>query len=200
MSETNPYDSPIANMGVYDVQDYGDEVKFFSFSGRLGRVRFICYYLLAYLLVVMASMVVGMLVGLSRSVSTLWDGVFIVLFIPFFVILLSFVVRRLHDFDWSGWSVLLFLIPVVNFIFMLVLLFMPGTAGNNRFGSRNPPNKPWMVVVASIIPAVMIIGILAAIALPAYQDYTMRAKQAEYQRMEDNRAATSRESGSRYSE
>ncbi|MBB4858224.1 uncharacterized membrane protein YhaH (DUF805 family) [Novosphingobium chloroacetimidivorans] len=54
---------------------------------------------------------------------------------------LAVTVRRLHDRDMSGWWYLGFmvlsLIPLVGFIAsiaLLVIMFLPGTAGPNRFG------------------------------------------------------------------
>jgi Tfp pilus assembly major pilin PilA len=35
------------------------------------------------------------------------------------------------------------------------------------------------IVVACLLPAIMIVGIVAAIAIPAYQDYVQRAAQSE---------------------
>lgn len=42
--------------------------------------------------------------------------------------------QRFRDFGWTGWGVLLFLLPVVNIVAAIVLLVMPGTAGANRYG------------------------------------------------------------------
>jgi uncharacterized RDD family membrane protein YckC/Tfp pilus assembly protein PilE len=48
---------------------------------------------------------------------------------------------------------------------------------------RREPGKgipSWLVgVIAGIVPAIFVVGILAAIAIPAYADYVMRAKVAE---------------------
>jgi uncharacterized membrane protein YhaH (DUF805 family) len=47
---------------------------------------------------------------------------------------LSLAVRRLHDTDKSGWLLLLDLIPFIGAIIVLILLVMPGTPNQNRFG------------------------------------------------------------------
>ena len=47
---------------------------------------------------------------------------------------LSVAVRRLHDTDKSGWMLLLGLIPFIGGIIVLVLMVLPGTPGQNRFG------------------------------------------------------------------
>jgi uncharacterized membrane protein YhaH (DUF805 family) len=47
---------------------------------------------------------------------------------------LSVAVRRLHDTDKSGWMLLLGLIPFIGGIIVLVLMLLPGTPNQNRFG------------------------------------------------------------------
>jgi uncharacterized membrane protein YhaH (DUF805 family) len=47
---------------------------------------------------------------------------------------LSVAVRRMHDTDKSGWMLLLGLIPFIGGIVVLVLLLLPGTPSQNRFG------------------------------------------------------------------
>jgi uncharacterized membrane protein YhaH (DUF805 family) len=42
--------------------------------------------------------------------------------------------QRCRDFGWSGWAVLIMLVPVVGILFYLALFFIPGTHGPNRYG------------------------------------------------------------------
>lgn len=51
--------------------------------------------------------------------------------------LFRFRIRRLHDLNMSGWLSLLCIIPGVD----LVLIVLPGTLGNNRFGAAH--HKRW---------------------------------------------------------
>jgi len=51
-------------------------------------------------------------------------------------------IRRLHDTDRSGWSLLLGLIPLVGPIILLVFYASPGTPGPNRFG-YDPNQQYW---------------------------------------------------------
>lgn len=57
-----------------------------------------------------------------------------ILGIPLTIVGILAMVQRCHDFDRTGWWVLLWLIPGVGAIFWIILLFIPGTDGPNRFG------------------------------------------------------------------
>jgi uncharacterized membrane protein YhaH (DUF805 family) len=47
-------------------------------------------------------------------------------------------VKRAHDRDRSGWFLLLWLLPIIGWIWLFVVLgFLRGTDGPNRFG-RDP--------------------------------------------------------------
>src|SRR5438105_1179695 len=49
---------------------------------------------------------------------------------------LALSVRRLHDRDKSGWWFLLVFIPIVGAIILLIWFALPGTPGDNRFGTN----------------------------------------------------------------
>ena len=73
-------------------------------------------------------------------------GTVIVLFIVY--LLLSFIpritlsVRRLHDFNWSGWWYLLVLIPGASFIVFIIIGVIPGNEESNAYGhSKLPVNE-----------------------------------------------------------
>jgi uncharacterized membrane protein YhaH (DUF805 family) len=49
--------------------------------------------------------------------------------------LLAISAKRAHDFNWSGWWVLLHFVPVIGSLAMILILgSVPGTPGPNRFG------------------------------------------------------------------
>jgi uncharacterized membrane protein YhaH (DUF805 family) len=45
-------------------------------------------------------------------------------------------VRRLHDTGKSGWMLLVAFIPVIGFIWLLILLVTNGTPGENQYGAN----------------------------------------------------------------
>ena len=179
MSEAiNPYAAPRAE--VADV--FGDEVgvqpvKYFSAQGRIGRLRLLCYSMVGYILFAILAFVVSFIVGLAAGKGAIAGVVGIVLLIPYLVFYVLLMIQRSHDMDWSGWTWLLALIPLVG----LIWIFNPGTRGANRYGAPPPPNGTGVVVGALVFPVIVIIGILAAVALPAYQQYTVKAKAAQLQ-------------------
>ena len=63
-------------------------------------------------------------------------GLFIILSIP---AAFTIQIRRIHDLGWSGWSLLLNLIPGVGSFFVLILFFFPGTDGPNKYDAK----KKW---------------------------------------------------------
>ena len=96
----------------------------------------------------------------------------VVAYIAMIVISIMLTIQRSHDFNMSGWFSLLALVPLVNMIFW----FIPGSDGPNRFGAKTPPNSALVLVGVWIVPLVFIGGIIAAVSIPAYQDYAKRAQ------------------------
>src|SRR5208337_3611250 len=56
---------------------------------------------------------------------------------------LAICVRRWHDTGRSGWMTLTLLIPVVNLVVFLLLGFLPGTTGPNKYGP-DPRAADWL--------------------------------------------------------
>ena len=81
----------------------------------------------------------GMLAQLvCITLATLIHWIFLLPMLALFPIFLTISVRRLHDVGQSGWMLLIGIIPIVNFIGGLVLLywfaFCEGDAQENSFG------------------------------------------------------------------
>jgi uncharacterized membrane protein YhaH (DUF805 family) len=166
--QVNPYAPPQAELDdVGTGADTTFTLNLFSAEGRIGRVRLLGYSMGLSLLV--------MLVGGALALISPW------LFAPAYVFMIyvqvMLTIKRCHDFNMSGWLTLLIFVPIANLIF----LFVPGTDGPNRFGNKTAPNGSAAVVVILLVVAMFLIGILAAIALPAYKTYTDRARAAQAQ-------------------
>jgi uncharacterized membrane protein YhaH (DUF805 family) len=175
MSAANPYAPPQADVDdVHDRTAAVEPVKFFTWKGRINRLRYLAYFAVSYVLFIAIAAFgggVGAAMG-SGAAATAIGGIAFVIYGVYAAFL---TIQRSHDMGWTGWTALLTLIPFVGFVW----LFKAGTPGANEFGGPPPANTLGVKILAWIFPAIFIIGILAAIALPAYQDYTKRAKAAQ---------------------
>lgn len=173
---SNVYSPPSADMTHVGMQDETYEPKVFSLTGRIGRLRMLAFGVVLGAAFMAAALVVAVLTAALGPFAMILFGV---LYLPVLVFSLGFSVRRLHDLNQSGWWVLLTFIPLLNLGIGLYLIFAPGTEGGNNFGPAPSPNPTWVKVCSFGIPVLMMgIGILAAIAIPAYQDYQQRANDA----------------------
>lgn len=181
MLEHSPYQPPRGAITPNTSAEYG-EVKIFSSQGRLGRVRYIGYSVGVGLLINLLTFAWGSLSAVLSSGQDnqwlIWVGTGPLMLLGLAVgILLS--IQRLHDFNASGWWSIINVVPLANVVLYLVLLIMPGTQGSNRFGPPPPPNTLGVILLALVLPLMLLIGILAAIAIPAYQDYVQRARTSQ---------------------
>lgn len=98
------------------------------FSGRLKRT----YFLLGNI----AINIIAMSFLLYYFSNFRYD-LYLFLWALFFILtffLLSIICRRLHDIAKSGWWSLILFFPFINIIFIILLIFIPGTDGENRYG------------------------------------------------------------------
>jgi uncharacterized membrane protein YhaH (DUF805 family)/Tfp pilus assembly protein PilE len=174
MENRNPYASPRAQVAdARDDQSYA-EIKIFSPHGRLGRVRYVGYSagvtLLMMLVLGILAAALAALLGQNGALIVVAVG-----YIAILVVQILLTIQRAHDMNMTGW------ISVISFIPLgvLVFWFWPGTKGANEYGLQPPPNTLVTILLAFILPLVGFVGILAAIAVPAYQDYTIRAQVSE---------------------
>ena len=156
MEQSNPYSAPTADVSDMQSDDGFGDLKIFTAKGRIGRIRYLMY--------TMGVGLVGMLLaGLMMIIPVVGPFLTIALYVAILVISVFLTVQRSHDFNTTGWMSLVLLIPLVSLIFY----FIPGTKSSNKYGLQPPPNSKAIKITAFLLLAVFVIGILAAIALPA---------------------------------
>lgn len=160
----NPYGAPRAAVG--DAAEEFQPVRILAVSGRIGRARYIVYSIVLSIAIMFVAGLASALLG-GAGIALLAAA-----YLAVFVLSFMLTIQRSHDFNMSGWFSLLMLVPLVNFLFW----FMPGTDGPNRFGAKTPPNSTGVLVGLWIVPALFVLGIVAAVSIPAYQDYAKRAQ------------------------
>ncbi len=171
--DANPYSTPDASLDAG--QDDLYQPKIFSFSGRIGRMRYLAYGIGVNILLMAVMIPLGGAVGGASAVmggeaamSMMGIVVIGIFYIATFVISIMFAKRRLNDLNRSGWWFLLFLIPLVNLIFAIYIIFFPGTDGDNNFGPVPVANSTGVLILAWMFPVIMILGIVAAVAIPMF--------------------------------
>ena len=170
---TNPYQTPTGQLTTDDFAV--GEIKFFSPSSRINRLRYWAHSMLF----IFAMIGVFLVVGLVASLASITLGIVLAVIVYFAMLVFSFIliIQRLHDLNKTGWMSLLAIIPLANIYLFILLIFFKGTEGRNNYGLQTPPNKAWHWVLALSFPVLFfVIGILAAVALPAYQNYVERAQ------------------------
>lgn len=107
----------------------------FRFSGRRNRQSYLLFNLTVFGVLLGGALLVG------AASAVLGEAAGAVLFVPAALALVaasiaSIIVgaQRCRDFGWTGWAVLITVLPFVGFLFALVMLFLPGTQGPNRYG------------------------------------------------------------------
>ena len=176
MESVNPYGTPEANLAEQPVEQYNP--KIFSMRGRIGRVRYVAYSMLGNLVLMFAAMLLAIvavgLLDLNEDSEETMMIFAVVAYIPMVIYSVMVMKRRANDLDRSGWISMLMLVPVVNIIFSFYLLLVKGTQGRNRFGPA-PVKNSGIIYFVIVLAAVFMLGIIAAIALPAYQSYIAAA-------------------------
>ena len=172
----NPYKSPASNPQLPSAVEI-DTSSPFSPKGRFGRLSFIAWYMLVTILSYIA---IGLLGGTTVFMETDPDKIalffssmggvsYALVTIITTVLLVIFVIRRLHDVNTTGWLALLLIIPLVNLFLVLFLLVKRGDEGGNRYAAVRP-TPGWEKVLGYTGTGLFVlglIGILMAILLPA---------------------------------
>ena len=112
--------------------------KFADFNGRARRKEYWMWTLYCTI-ILLISMALDNLFGLTfeflgQDLGYGW--LYIIFGIIQFIPGLAVVVRRLHDVGKSGWYYLIILIPLIGFIWILILLCTDGVKEENKWGTN----------------------------------------------------------------
>ncbi len=116
----------------------------FDFRGRATRREYWMFLPLLYVSWIAIVFVAVMAMTIAGAADEMFESIVFPLTLGTMVAgllpLLSASVRRLHDHDKTGWLILLTLIPLVGWIFFLIMMLTPGSAGENGYGA-NPRDR-----------------------------------------------------------
>ncbi len=162
-----------------------------SASGRFGRLAYLGWNMLMGVVIIGIAILLAILIPSFAQQITDPSPMLIIAMVIIGLVFYSaliyysfiFTIRRLHDRNQSGWLSLLMLVPLVNFILFIYLCCAKGDAAANNYGAPHL-TKTWEKILGwiyIILLPIAMLGLVAAIAIPAYQDYVQRAKQAQIQ-------------------
>lgn len=163
----NPYSAPDAELNNGQDELYSPSIL--SFNGRIGRLRYLAYGIGAnFLMMLVMIPLVGASAFMGGEAGTSTVGMIgmVVFYAATIVVSVMFGKRRLNDLNRSGWWFLLFLVPIVNLLLAIYMLFFPGTDGGNNFGQAPQANSTGVLILGWMFPALFIVGIVVAIAVP----------------------------------
>lgn len=121
----------------------------FTFSGRRNRKSYFLYLvaMMVFLAILWGAVVGAVDGGGARQFEDLGAGyghagpgtvgaVIVAGLLTFLAAISGWIVaaQRCRDFGWTGWAVLITLLPAIGWLFGLALIFIPGTLGPNRYG------------------------------------------------------------------
>ncbi|WP_338847176.1 DUF805 domain-containing protein [Massilia sp. W12] len=160
---THPYQAPGSSV-AHDTDKF-TKVKIFALRGRIGRLRYYVYPVALTLLFAFPLGILFAIIGADPAKLESLSWLMVLLAIPFIGMYVVFCIRRLHDLDKTGWLCLLMLLPLVNLLFMLYLLFAPGTDGDNRYGAPPEPNTTPVIVSAVVLIGLSVLQIIMTIVM-----------------------------------
>jgi uncharacterized membrane protein YhaH (DUF805 family) len=104
--------------------------KYVHFTGRARRPEYWYWILFQFLVLIGLSIVDAVIIATVGRFAVFATLGMLALLLPSIAV----GVRRLHDQDYSGFLILIGLIPLIGWVIILVLMCLPGTPGPNRFG------------------------------------------------------------------
>jgi uncharacterized membrane protein YhaH (DUF805 family) len=112
--------------------------KYATFSGRATRREYWVFNLAGVLLSIVVTGIESEVEEFfPGNIAQLYYSAEIILFGCFSIPMVAVTVRRLHDTNRRGRWILMYLIPILGALWIIILLCLEGTEGENRFG-ENP--------------------------------------------------------------
>ena len=118
---------------------------YFSLSGRMPRRWFLLFGVLTWLSIYFLGLDYAMsksedVVNGKVSQQEIFQIIYLAGVAAYLTILVP-AIKRFHDIGWSGWFYLLLFVPIIRIPVALILVFLPGSKGDNNYGV-NPRHGP----------------------------------------------------------
>lgn len=109
--------------------------QYADFTGRARRQEywmFILFHVIAFIVAI----IIDSSLGLSFGPEIPYGWFYVLYALATFIPALAVSVRRLHDIGKSGWWYLIGLIPLIGYIWLIVLFCTDGEHGTNKWGDN----------------------------------------------------------------
>lgn len=108
---------------------------YLSFEGRIGRLQYLALAVALPVAIFVSLLIIGeLLVAIAEDLVIAMLPLYAAALILLLWIGLAAGVRRAHDLGYSGWVMLLGLVPLFGVAVPLLLLFWPGQGETNDYG------------------------------------------------------------------
>ena len=112
--------------------------KYAVFNGRARRKEYWMFVLVNFIIAIVLGILVGIATSMDRnshtSLAPLFNCISSLYSLALLLPSLGVFVRRLHDIGKSGWWFFIGFIPLIGFIWLLVLMCTDGQPGPNQYG------------------------------------------------------------------
>jgi uncharacterized membrane protein YhaH (DUF805 family) len=102
--------------------------RYFNFSGRARREEFWVFMIFNLFVIYLLSIILPYFDSEYLSIAAYIFSLLV--FTPTVTVFL----RRLHDTGKSGWNILLIIVPIIGWVWLLMLLVMIGEPKTNKWG------------------------------------------------------------------
>lgn len=171
MESGNPYQAPRADLEADPSTSTYDTSPVYSPRGRFGRLSYLAWALLLGLgNGAVQSLLLTFFPNPEDQASLGAIALLVAFGLPFFVLGVIFNIRRLHDINFGAWWLLIGLVPLLNLLFFLAMMFWPGTAGSNNYGAPRL-TRAWEKLLGWLTPLFILVALTAAVAIPFYQAF-----------------------------
>lgn len=150
-----------------------------SIHGRFNRLSMIGWFFFLHIIMFFMSLALSLTQGIF-NLNTLRFGVenfqhvshiftlgSLILVLIYLYSVFTFMVRRLHDLNKTGWLSVLFLLPIFNFFLVLYLMLFPGNRHVNQYGEARK-SALWEQILAWIMLIFVGLSLASIISLVSF--------------------------------
>ncbi|QEY24448.1 DUF805 domain-containing protein [Neisseria animalis] len=128
-------DKSIGEMSVIESFLYSLTKRYADFSGRSTKKEFWIFQLIYFVIYLIISLLIMISYNISEGLGNIMNIICTIVVLGFIIPTLAVSIRRLHDINKSGWMYLLVLIPLIGWIWLIILYCKDSYPEDNQWGA-----------------------------------------------------------------